>query len=272
MNTMVHEVAPDIEHAAARAVYLAAIGRSSDLQGFNEAGLDALQRCRVVHVGPLSAVVIDVPLHQFTGEDAERRLADVGWIAPRASRHEAILQAARLKGPILPARFATLFSSELSLCRSIERHADDVMPFLQRVESADEWTIKIYAEKEKAIDERVHEMMRAPGAARSAGAQYLMRQRLRRDAEVDLAPWLEKHATEAIAPLVDRAIDCKRQRCGAAEDGLMPVLSLALLVDRSHAADLRSAASAVTYARGGTMDIRLAGPWPVYSFCPSLRD
>src|ERR1035441_10314340 len=65
----------------------------------------------------ISAVFSEVELGEFCGDSAEARLRDLAWLGPRVCRHEAVIDQVLCHGPVLPARFATLFTSVDSLRR-----------------------------------------------------------------------------------------------------------------------------------------------------------
>lgn len=59
--------------------------------------------------GRVAAVVSHVAQAEFCGPAGEANLQDLAWLAPRACRHQAVLEQAMRQGPVWPARFGTLF-------------------------------------------------------------------------------------------------------------------------------------------------------------------
>ncbi len=57
----------------------------------------------------LAALLGVVAVDEFCGPEAERKLADLGWVGERALRHERVIEEGFRRGPVLPARFGTLF-------------------------------------------------------------------------------------------------------------------------------------------------------------------
>jgi hypothetical protein len=79
---------------------------------------------------------------RFRGEEAEARLRDLSWLGPRACRHEAVIEEAMRHGPVLPARFATLFASADSLRGFVLRHRSAIAGFFSEIGDQQEWAVK----------------------------------------------------------------------------------------------------------------------------------
>ncbi len=97
------------------AFYLYCLGPAAGLPRIAAAGVDERSRVSLWFCDEIGAVLSEVPLDDFRGEQAEARLRDLSWLGPRVCRHEAVIEEAMRRGPVLPARFATLFASADSL-------------------------------------------------------------------------------------------------------------------------------------------------------------
>jgi hypothetical protein len=65
--------------------------------------------------------------------------------------------------PVLPARLGTLFSSPERLTELMTRHYDKILGFLERVADHDEWSVKVFVDRQKALEARVSaERARSP--------------------------------------------------------------------------------------------------------------
>ena len=78
-------------------------------------GVDGQHPVSVRACGEIGAVFSEVELGEFCGESAEACLQDLAWLGPRVCRHEAVIEEVMRQAPVLPARFATLFTSLDSL-------------------------------------------------------------------------------------------------------------------------------------------------------------
>ena len=82
--------------------------------------------------GRVAAILSRVAQSEFCGPTGEKNLQDLAWLAPRACRHEAVLEQVMRLGAVLPARFGTLFSSTASLESFMRQHEDAIRRFLER--------------------------------------------------------------------------------------------------------------------------------------------
>jgi hypothetical protein len=85
-------------------------------------GVDGQRPVSVRDCGEIGAVLSEVELAEFCGESSEAHLQDLAWLGPRVCRHEAVIEELMSRVPVLPARFATLFTSVDSLQRSVLAH------------------------------------------------------------------------------------------------------------------------------------------------------
>ena len=74
-------------------------------------GVDGQPGVMVRDCGGIGAVFSQVELGEFCGESADAHLQDLAWLGPRVCRHEAVIEEIMSRVPVLPARFATLFTS-----------------------------------------------------------------------------------------------------------------------------------------------------------------
>jgi len=97
----------------------------------------------------LCAIVSEVSLEDFCGAAAELRMQDLVWVAPRAVRHEEVVEKVRCQSPVLPVRFGTLFSTPESLEEFLGLHHQTISQFLDRVADLDEWSVKAFSTESK---------------------------------------------------------------------------------------------------------------------------
>lgn len=216
-----------------------------------------------------------VSIDEFCGPDAERNLGDLGWIGERALRHQRVIEEGFRRGPVLPARFGTLFSSLSALERFIDANRQAISDFLERVQGQEEWGIKALLERSAANRWlRGHLVAADPGEGlASPGLRYIQQRRAEAEAEKQLQRWLQE-ACESVADSLDEyAIDRRHGRIldAAAEDSRELVLNLAALIPRARRDDLITRIENINAERAEQgLSFVLNGPWPPYSFCPPL--
>src|ERR1039457_6988622 len=125
--------------------------------------------------GGIGAVCSEAELGEFCGESADAHLQDLAWLGPRVCRHEAVIEEVNSRVPVLPARFATLFTSLESLQRFVVEHREAVAGFFTELGDQREWAVKGLLDRGQALGRpgpmsRPAADERAPVA--SPGARY----------------------------------------------------------------------------------------------------
>jgi hypothetical protein len=170
----------------------------------------------------------------------------------------------------LPARFATLFSSLDSLQRFILEYRDTIAGFFTHLGDQREWAVKGLLDHTVAARRGVAE--RPP--AHSPGKNYLERKRTETEAAERLSEWLTAVCQKAAGGLEQQASDFRERRLwnGSDSDGPVEVIvNWAFLVPGGAEADFRRLVQELDEQHGPSgLSFALSGPWPPYSFAPSL--
>ena len=224
----------------------------------------------------LAAVVIPVPRTMFTGADAELRLADVQWLAPRAAAHEAVVLAAGARATVLPLRFGAVFSSAHALDATLTAARGIITEFLAAHRNAAELTLRV--EVDLAA-------VRTPPAApppRPSGAAYLSARKAQITtpaqpdpatlAAASLASSALQHTLASLAaspapPTLLRLGEPRTAKADGKHITRLPVL-LAMPDGPDRLLAAAHSASASLASKGITVSV--TGPWPLYSFTPAI--
>jgi len=258
--------------------YLFCLARSFSPTDPWESSLDDRHPVFTKSFGEVTAVMSTVDLEEFCGQGAEERMKSLEWIGPRACSHEAVIDQVLRGGPVLPARFGTLFSTMDLLEELIESNRDAVLDFLENVEDKDECSVKGMIDREAAIEKRLAAVMAEQAdslASMSKGKRYFQEQRIQAGAEKELNGWLRSVCKEFADDLRDLATDiCRRKvlsREATGEDRDM-ILNWAILVPRSALDGFRARIDGANREHGGQgLEFEISGPWPAYSFSPDLE-
>jgi hypothetical protein len=176
--------------------------------------------------------------------------------------------------PVLPARFATLFSSLAGLRDLVEKQGGAIAQFLDRVADKEEWAVRAMADvptlKQAALA-REMAARQTQLTALSPGNRYFEEKRIQTEAEKTVRGWLHHACHEAAEELREyAAVFTERQVCDAGEE-LKSVASWAFLLPKDRVAGFRAQCQSVNacHTQDGLV-FKLSGPWPPYSFAPSL--
>ncbi len=262
-------------HPDGEAVYLFAFAdrdRVGRLPGFS----DIPNPPPLLHqVGAITAVIGLVSLADFSGPAGERNLTDLEWLAPRVRDHGVVLQRLMQRSPVFPAPFGTLYTGFASLTAFMRRHEATLAAFLDAVSDTEEWGLKATA---RLATREVLESLACRAwpewAALSPGTRYLRLCR-ERAALLDLG---RARARGFVADLLDGLrpfVIEQRQLPGRAapdDSGTESIGSYAMLV---RSGDIAAISGRIAALRDGAAEhhvvLALTGPWPPFSFRPSLQ-
>jgi hypothetical protein len=249
-----------------RALYLFCFARAGPLPDFG--GREVV----VYPCGGLMAVCQWTGVNDWSGEQAEEWMHDLQWLAPRALRHQAVIESAMCVSPVLPAHLGTLFSSPEALELFVAAHRVTITDFLSEVENKQEWSFKALLDRVRAGAWLSSATETGPAAG--GGASYLLARRARLAVAKELNRWAAQTVESIVDQLRCYAAQSRQRSCGAtsAAGQPEPVLNLALLVSREKLGALRQRLEQAVREHGPHgLELSMSGPWPPYSFCPALE-
>jgi len=261
-----------------KGIYLYCFARANSVPRLDNAGLDNPNPLFQHPFRGITVVVSEVPMEEFTGPEAESRMKDLSWVAPRAIRHEEVVELVMRHSPVLPVRFGTIFSSLPSLEIPLQRHHDAIFNFLEEVTDREEWVLKALVDREKAKDKILSQILAEKSgelAALAPGIRYLREQRIRSEVDKEFNRRLKAASKEIAKELQGCVADfCERRLLSREVTGndCDMVLNWAFLVPRPTLPDFKTRIDQANadYAKQG-LHLELSGPWPPYSFALSLE-
>lgn len=259
------------------ALYLYCLARPGALAAIDGPGVDGERPLELIQFGDVVAVVSAVRVDDFVGPPAEARMQDLAWVGPRACRHEAAVERAMRASPVVPARFAALFSSRESLATWLETHRDAISRALDRFADHEEWAVKGTLDRRKAEARFLDAALTRQGSALSSspGARYFEERRLRAGIGREVNAWLKEVGAGIAKALLEGAVEFREREVvsrGAPDEAGARILNWAFLVPRSSVDGFRARVQRINAEHAGQgLVLDLSGPWPPYSFCPSLE-
>jgi Gas vesicle synthesis protein GvpL/GvpF len=202
--------------------------------------------------GNFTCWVSAVDRDEFT-EEINRNMDNLEWLALHGVRHQQVVAEIAAKLPIVPARFGTIFSGEQALQKNVENRSSALERVFSRVEDADEWGVKVFAERQTKPQ--------MPANVRT-GKEYLQAkaERLHRDPRID-----DSGVLELGAALKKIALDsAPTGKIGGAQPDLL--WQATFLVPRSRRKQWDQELRRFVKFWSGSRRIEVNGPWPPYSF------
>jgi len=222
-------------------------------------------------MGGFTAIVSQVPVEEFLGEAAAARLRDIAWVAPRAGRHDSVIRSVMCQSPVLPAPFATLFSSGERLEQWLHRHRGTIGEYFAGLGDKQEWAVKGLLDRRAACAALVAAEPAPPEPGRGAG--YLLEKQRAAEARRELERLLRQILLEAAARLQAQAAGFRERRVilHAADSESEVVVNWAFLLPPAGEAQFRSRVAELdVFQRLPGLRFTLSGPWAPYSFAPPL--
>lgn len=242
-----------------------------DIEGL-AAGVDEGHPVLMRACGETCAVYSLVELGEFLGASAEARMQDLAWLGPRACRHEAVIEHVMSRAPVLPARFATLFSSLESLEQFILEQGGAITGFFSELGEKQEWAVKGLLDREGALqglfDPAAEELAGSPGT------RYFQEKRTRARLERESGLRLKEFCRRAATVLGTHAAGFSERKILTPKNGEADaevVLNWAFLLPPGAIADFRASLERFHQVDAFPgLALTLTGPWPPYSFVPDL--
>ena len=219
------------------------------------AGVDGRSPVEAVPCGSLTCFVSRVDAAEF-GSDLSTNMENLNWLAAAGVRHQQVVAAIYERAPLLPARFATLFSSQDALAQDVQRRKRELLAAFKAVKGADEYGIKVFALPRPA----------AAGPAAASGKEYLQRRSRQLQARPGRKPTPELEAV--ITSLKQVAAETTAGgKATAGQPNL--VYQASLLVPRGRRKKLEALLTEAAERLRGQYRVECSGPWPPYSFVKS---
>jgi hypothetical protein len=259
----------------AYAVTPAALDAAAAPAGVDDAVID------VVVEGDVAALVSSVDTEAYAPERVELLTEEVGWVAPRASAHDAVVTWAGDRGPVVPLPIFTLFRDESRVREMLRERRTELWATLARVGAGEEYGLRIFrlddalARHVSTLSPRVEALERQAREA-NPGQRYLLERKLeteRRKEVLRIAGDVAREAFEALAPLALEAVREPLPAKGRDDTAGVAVLNAFFLVRRGALAPFQQSLTAIVREhepQGFRFDF--TGPWPPYHFVRERAD
>lgn len=238
-------------------------------------GIDGEHPLFIEIIGGVAAVLSEVDLDEFSGPEAQKKMEDLAWVAPRAVRHEDIVLSAMEYGPVLPVRFGTVFSSREAAAEPLRQSQDVLMKFFQDTIDKKEWTLKGYVNRSQARTRMTAVRLAAEKeqlAVLSPGKRYFLEQKIKAAVDKEVAVWLKEMERDILRVTRDLSAgfsQCRLQSPEVTGRDEEMFFHIALFVPEGSREDMQRLLADWDAAHQNTgLLLELSGPWPPYHFAP----
>jgi hypothetical protein len=248
---------------ATPAIYVFCLARANAVAQIDGAGIDGDHPLELIGAGNLVAVVSVATVEDFSGPAAEARMRELGWIGPRVCRHEEVIELVMRRSPVIPARFATLFSSRRSVTTWLETHHDSILYALDRFADHQEWAVKGAVHKAKAEAPLIAAALARSQRSTSPGVRYLEERRIRAGIGQELDAWLKRLCDDIARRLLEHAVELRQRSIGTqwSPDHAAPLFNWAFLLPAARVGAFRSCIEEISTARAEQgITVECSGP------------
>ena len=236
---------------------------------------------RLVAEGEMAALVSSVDKSAYEADRVEVLTEEVGWVAPRASAHDAVVTWAGDRGPVIPLPIFTLFHDESRVREMLRDRESELRATLQRVGAGEEYGLRIFrldevlAQHMESLSPTIEGLERQAREA-SPGQRYLLNRKLEAERRSELKRVAGDVAREAFQTLAALALEAVREPLPAKGRDDAPgvaVLNAFFLVRRGKLEPFQQSLTAIVREHephGFRFDF--TGPWPPYHFVRARTD
>ena len=236
-----------------------------------------IDKLRCLEVESIAAVYFIVNAESYRGEQGEKNMEDLEWLLPRINSHQQITSAIHEDSSVLPVRFGTLYSSIEKMSNFVVHNRTTIESALKRLKGKEEWDLKVvcnYSETTEKIFANIMDSQQESLQRLSQGKRYIEEKKIKDQAKEETDATILR-SLQAIAeslgtlPEESAQLACDDE---PGESGRTVVGHNALLMDVSNRSTLHKQNESINQnCQDSGMAVELRGPWPPYSFCPSLE-
>ncbi len=216
-----------------------------------------------------------IPRAEFDGPQAEMNLANVDWLTPRVLAHDQVVSLLSQRCDFYPASFGTVFSSEASLREMIDNNEFALNGFLRWLGGRREYGIKFVGNIDQAAQILSTRCTASTPVEVRNGKGYLQQKKVLRaqygNAKNCLIETFQRRF-EALRAEFPNTKSRPIRGLNNQVNGEIIVGNLAMLLDENETQVIAQWIQDWNLYECCATGIRLewTGPWPVYSFAPTL--
>jgi Gas vesicle synthesis protein GvpL/GvpF len=242
------------------ALYLYGVSRASKdrRNKVKSPGVDGLHQVEALPCGEFVCWVSPIE-HAAFSRELESNMENLEWLALHGVRHQQVVGEIAESETVVPARFATLFSSETALRKDVEARTPALNKVFARINDADEWGVKVLVEEQPAVAAAVKKP--------SSGRDYLQQ----KAARIKKRPERNDREVEEFAAALEKvaAGSAPSGKVSGSQPGLL--WQATYLVPRARRKPWEATLQQFVERWQGRRRVEVTGPWPPYSFVSDAK-
>jgi len=228
----------------------------------------------LVDADGLSAITSEVPLDQYGEDVLSDKLTEAPWLAPRAMRHEQLVEHFARRTSVVPLRFGTVYLERRGIEKMLAARSSELREILNRLRGREEGGVNVYFDRNQLLERitsvspKLRDLV-AQAHNSTPGQSYLLKKKID-GMKVDEARSemnrLIDETGKRLKATVDEMMTLRVLKVEATEHGELKA-KFAVLVQRSLFEQFHASVEqwAVDNQNAG-LRLELTGPWPAYNF------
>lgn len=239
-------------------------------------GMDSNNPLYKIQVNEIDGLASLVSLDEYGHPTIDKNIEDLSWLKTKAETHMDILQSIMKHSMIIPMKFCTIFYNNEKIKNVLEENYDQFYSALTYLADKEEWSFKVYLNKKEFTEKYLENLKNQVNVAPvSKGAAYFKKQKIESEMKEQIEREIDKFAQVIYNELEQLYINHKlNKNIGSEITGKKDemILNVSVLIDD------KAKEKMINYVNkknnqiiSDCMYIECIGPWPPYSFNPSLQ-
>lgn len=271
-----------------KGLYVYAIKEKGDVSlPLSLRGIDQKGQVFTYHYREIEAVVSQVSIQEYTSEEIQKKSKeDINWIKEKALLHENVIEEAMKDSDktlsIIPMTFGIIFKNKRNLQSMLEKRYLYFKKNLKELKGKREWSIKVYLEDRKKIEQIVKEKDKEVKAKEEEiktlpeGMAFFMEEELKETIAKGIKREINNNSDILFKELTEYAFSIKegklldKELTGKNEPMVINILLLIKDKDKDLFRGKVAEISQIWSERGFYLECN--GPFPVYNFLSEEGD
>lgn len=227
--------------------------------------------------GDITAVTCRVPEDVYSEAKLQRKVEDMQWLQVKAFHHHELMNKLHENYTVIPLKFGTIFETEETFQAMITEKKTTIMEQFQRLSDKEEWNLKVYAAKDKFMNNVVEnseemEQKKADIEAMPKGRQFFEKKKLANFAEEKAIEKIRDYCQElhdhlkSLSEATDVKKNWERKVTGRDEDMSLNSVYLVNADGKKALLDYVEAEKQYAEDHDTGFYFEMTGPWPSYHF------
>lgn len=236
--------------------------------------MDEKNRMYKIMYNDLSGIVSDVSLDEYGEENINKHGEDAVWLVEKAENFMKILIELNKDSVIIPMKFLTIFKSRERVNDILKEKYDDFKMGLQKLQGFEEWSIKIYCDKEyfkaNCMGDIIRRFEEGIGG-KPKGVSFMLRKKFDSELDEKVQSRIMNTSNDLIDEVKAFCKDIRSSRLLGKEltgrnEGMF--INCSIMLDKKGKREVQNLIDNTMgeFKKQGFI-IDFTGPWPPYNFC-----